>query len=102
MLQSSTGNVAVVTGATGGIGKEIARGLAQAGTVVVGARSIERGEAAAAEIAASSSGAAPAPFEMLTWGLPARTAGSGVTANCAEPGFVRTDLNRHAKESARP
>ena len=210
MQPSSTGNVAVVTGATGGIGKEIARGLAQAGmTVVIGARSIERGEAAAAEIAASSNGAAPAPvvmkvdtadlasirsfaasvaarfaevnvlvnnagawftdrrvssdgieltfatnvlgphlltellsprlrassrgrvvnlvssfagsydasnlqstrtpydggkayaqskqaLEMLTWGFAARMADSGVTANCAEPGFVRTDLNRHA------
>ena len=209
MQSSSTGNVAVVTGATGGIGKEIARGLAQAGmTVVIGARSIERGETAATEIAASSNGA-PAPvvmqvdtadlasirafasavsarfaeisvlvnnagawftdrrvsrdgieltfatnvlgphlltelllprlqdasqarvvnlvssfagsydasdlqstrkrydggkayaqskqaLQMLTWGLAARTLGSGVTANCAEPGFVRTDLNRHA------
>jgi len=65
MQAASTASVAVVTGATGGIGKEIARGLAQARmTVVIGARSIERGEAAAAEIAASSSGAAPAPFVM--------------------------------------
>jgi NAD(P)-dependent dehydrogenase (short-subunit alcohol dehydrogenase family) len=209
MHAASTASVAVVTGATGGIGKEIARGLAQAGmTVVIGARSIERGEAAAAEIAASAQRAA-APLvmqvdmsnlssirtfasslgarfgglnvlvnnagawftdrrtssdgieltfatnvvgphlltelllpqlrtasrarvvnlvssfagsldgsdlqftrrpydgakayaqskqalEMLTWGFAARTAGSGVTANCAEPGFVRTDLNRHA------
>jgi len=210
MQPPSSGNVAVVTGATAGIGKEIARGLARAGmTVVIGARSIERGEAAAAEIAATSNEAAPAPFvmqvdmadlasvrtfassvgarfgelnvlvnnagawftdrrvssdgieltfatnvlgphlltelllprlsaasrarvvnlvssfagsydgsdlqstrspydgakayaqskqalEMLTWGFAARTTGSGVTANCAEPGFVRTDLNRHA------
>ncbi|HEY8786153.1 MAG TPA: SDR family NAD(P)-dependent oxidoreductase, partial [Candidatus Limnocylindria bacterium] len=65
MQPSSTGKVAVVTGATGGIGKEIARGLARAGmTVVIGARSIERGEAAAAEIAATSNEAAPAPFVM--------------------------------------
>jgi NAD(P)-dependent dehydrogenase (short-subunit alcohol dehydrogenase family) len=66
MPPSSARNVAVVTGATGGIGKEIARGLAQAEmTVVIGARSIERGEAAAAaEIAASSNGAAPAPSVM--------------------------------------
>ncbi len=35
-------------------------------------------------------------LEMLTWGFAAKTAGSGVTANCAEPGFVRTDLNRNA------
>jgi NAD(P)-dependent dehydrogenase (short-subunit alcohol dehydrogenase family) len=43
MQPASTGNLAVVTGGTGGIGKEIARGLAQAGmTVVIGARSIER------------------------------------------------------------
>jgi NAD(P)-dependent dehydrogenase (short-subunit alcohol dehydrogenase family) len=35
-------------------------------------------------------------LEMLTWGFAARMADSGVTANCAEPGFVRTDLNRHA------
>jgi NAD(P)-dependent dehydrogenase (short-subunit alcohol dehydrogenase family) len=65
MPPSSAGNVAVGTGATGRIGKEIARGLAQAGmTVVIGARSIERGEAAPAEIAASSNGAAPAPSVM--------------------------------------
>jgi NAD(P)-dependent dehydrogenase (short-subunit alcohol dehydrogenase family) len=47
-----TGTVALVTGATGGIGKEIARGLARMGaTVVIGARNLERGEAARAQIA---------------------------------------------------
>jgi NAD(P)-dependent dehydrogenase (short-subunit alcohol dehydrogenase family) len=203
------GQVALVTGATGGIGKEIARGLARKGaTVVVGARSLERGEAAAAEIAADAgSGAvlamqldvadqasirafadafaarftaldvlvnnagawftdrkqspdgheltlatnvlgpylltellldalraaprarvvnvvssftgsydaddlqfASRPYDgfkaytqskqalsMLTWGLAARLAGTNVTANAAEPGFVRSGFNRNAR-----
>ena len=46
-----TGKVAIVTGATTGIGKQIALGLARAGAhVVIGARSLDRGEAARAEI----------------------------------------------------
>jgi NAD(P)-dependent dehydrogenase (short-subunit alcohol dehydrogenase family) len=46
-----SGKVAVVTGATGGIGKEIARGLARLGaTVVIGARNAERGNATWDEI----------------------------------------------------
>jgi len=37
-----------------------------------------------------------AALRMLTWGLAARLEGTGVTANAAAPGFVRTDFNRHA------
>jgi len=37
-----------------------------------------------------------AALRMLTWGLAARLVGTGVTANAAAPGFVRTDFNRHA------
>jgi NAD(P)-dependent dehydrogenase (short-subunit alcohol dehydrogenase family) len=49
---SMAGKVAIVTGATAGIGKEIARGLARLGTtVVIGARNAERGKAAAEGIA---------------------------------------------------
>ena len=45
------GRVAVVTGAAGGIGKEIAAGLARMGaTVIIGARSRGRGEAAREEV----------------------------------------------------
>jgi NAD(P)-dependent dehydrogenase (short-subunit alcohol dehydrogenase family) len=48
---------AVVTGATGGIGKEIARGLVRQGaTVVVGARSGAKGEATRAELAEEPGG----------------------------------------------
>lgn len=44
--------VALVSGANKGIGKEIARGLAKAGFVVlIGARKAELGEAAAADLA---------------------------------------------------
>jgi NAD(P)-dependent dehydrogenase (short-subunit alcohol dehydrogenase family) len=49
-----TGRIALVTGATTGIGKEIARGLARLGaTVVIGARDRARGDAAVDDIAAS-------------------------------------------------
>jgi NAD(P)-dependent dehydrogenase (short-subunit alcohol dehydrogenase family) len=52
-----TQSVALVTGATGGIGKEIARGLVGMGAhVIVGARTPARGEAPAAEISAGASG----------------------------------------------
>jgi NAD(P)-dependent dehydrogenase (short-subunit alcohol dehydrogenase family) len=202
-----SGKVVVVTGATAGIGKEIARGLGRLGaTVVIGARSTERGRAAADDIAkdtkadvsvlpldvaslgsirafarafqekherldvlVNNAGAwlterklspdgceltfatnvlgphlltellvprlrASAPsrivnivsafadnydagdlmyekrkydgfkaygqskqaLRMLTWGQAARLEGSGVTANAAAPGFVRTEFNRNA------
>jgi NAD(P)-dependent dehydrogenase (short-subunit alcohol dehydrogenase family) len=46
---------AVVTGASGGIGSEVARGLASKGAhVVLAVRSVERGEAAASAILATS------------------------------------------------
>jgi NAD(P)-dependent dehydrogenase (short-subunit alcohol dehydrogenase family) len=52
-----SGKVAVVTGATGGIGKEIARGLVRLGAdVVVGARDPRRGEATRAELTAAPGG----------------------------------------------
>src|SRR5262249_36848923 len=35
-------------------------------------------------------------LRMLTWGLAARLEGTGVTANCAAPGFVKTDFNQNA------
>lgn len=50
-----TGTVAVVTGATSGIGKQIARGLARLGAhVVIGARDAGRGAAAQAELGAEA------------------------------------------------
>jgi NAD(P)-dependent dehydrogenase (short-subunit alcohol dehydrogenase family) len=53
-----TGRVCVVTGASAGIGKATAAGLARLGaTVVLLVRSRERGEAARAEIARGASGA---------------------------------------------
>jgi NAD(P)-dependent dehydrogenase (short-subunit alcohol dehydrogenase family) len=51
---SPIGRVAIVTGANKGIGKEVARQLAQAGlTVLLGSRDERRGTAAAEELAAS-------------------------------------------------
>lgn len=53
------GKLALVTGATGGIGKEIARGLARMGAqVIVGARSPDRGEATRRELTESTGNAA--------------------------------------------
>lgn len=47
----STGSVALVTGASGGIGKDIARQLVAAGLhVYLGARDAERGAAVVAEL----------------------------------------------------
>jgi NAD(P)-dependent dehydrogenase (short-subunit alcohol dehydrogenase family) len=52
---SLSGKLALVTGATGGIGKEIARGLARLGAdVLIGARDASRGEAARADIVSST------------------------------------------------
>jgi NAD(P)-dependent dehydrogenase (short-subunit alcohol dehydrogenase family) len=49
--------VAVVTGATRGLGKEVARQLAEAGcTVVVGARDLQHGEHVVAELTAGLAG----------------------------------------------
>ena len=49
------GRICLVTGASAGIGKEIARGLAQkGGTVILAVRSAERGEAAKKEIVEST------------------------------------------------
>src|SRR5678815_3646081 len=45
------GKTAIVTGATGGIGKEIARGLAKLGaTVIIGARNPSKGEQVVSEL----------------------------------------------------
>lgn len=50
-----TGKTALVTGATGGIGREIARGLAKLGaSVIVGARDRSKGEAVVSELSADA------------------------------------------------
>ncbi|MFI5296690.1 MAG: SDR family oxidoreductase [Polyangiales bacterium] len=55
---STTGKVCIVTGANTGIGKETARGLAEAGaTVVIAVRDVAKGEAAREEILSGSPGA---------------------------------------------
>ncbi len=54
-MASMDGKICIVTGANSGIGKETARGLAQAGaTVILACRDLPKGEAAKAEIAASA------------------------------------------------
>ena len=54
-----TGKTAVITGATTGLGKHIAHGLAGLGAqVVIGARDAQRGAAAQAELCARTAGAA--------------------------------------------
>ncbi|HEY7223456.1 MAG TPA: SDR family NAD(P)-dependent oxidoreductase [Micromonosporaceae bacterium] len=61
-----SGKVVVVTGATGGIGKEVARGLVGLGAhVVIGARDPQRGEATRQELgAAGSGGVAVLPLDV--------------------------------------
>jgi NAD(P)-dependent dehydrogenase (short-subunit alcohol dehydrogenase family) len=60
-----TGRTAVVTGATTGLGKEIARGLLRLGaTVVIGARDAGRGTAAAADLAGDARGGEVAVLDL--------------------------------------
>lgn len=55
MNTNLSGKIAVVTGASGGIGKEIARGLARQGaTVILAVRDLERGDAVARELHAET------------------------------------------------
>lgn len=55
MNTNLSGKIAVVTGASGGIGKEIARGLARQGaTVVLAVRDVERGDKVARELHAET------------------------------------------------
>jgi NAD(P)-dependent dehydrogenase (short-subunit alcohol dehydrogenase family) len=42
-------------------------------------------------------GASKQALRMLTWAQATRLTGSGVTANAAAPGFVKTDFNQNAK-----
>src|SRR5262245_23080814 len=54
-IPDQTDRVALVTGATGGIGRAIAAGLARSGaTVIVAARDLARGEAVAREISTTA------------------------------------------------
>jgi NAD(P)-dependent dehydrogenase (short-subunit alcohol dehydrogenase family) len=56
-MQAGDGGVALVTGANRGIGREVARQLAERGyLVLLGARDAERAQAAAAELAADTGG----------------------------------------------
>jgi len=58
MATNLSGKTALVTGATGGIGKEIARGLAKAGgRVIIGARNADKGAAVREEIVKDAAGA---------------------------------------------
>jgi gluconate 5-dehydrogenase len=60
-----TGRVALVTGASQGLGMEIARGLAQAGAhVLVNSRDVERTAAVASRIAAEGGSAEALPFDV--------------------------------------
>jgi NAD(P)-dependent dehydrogenase (short-subunit alcohol dehydrogenase family) len=96
-----SGTTCLVTGATSGIGKETALRLAALGAaVVIVARDAARGSAARAEITGrvplARVGVMTADLSSLAQvrRLARRLAGTGVTANCLHPGFVRTDLGR--------
>ena len=66
-----TAKVAVVTGASDGIGKEIARGLAAASAhVILACRSVARAEAARDDIAATT-GAGALEIRQVDFAVPA-------------------------------
>jgi NAD(P)-dependent dehydrogenase (short-subunit alcohol dehydrogenase family) len=114
----------VVTGATDGIGKEIARGLVDRGAVTIVARNPAKAEATVRELTAAgvtppevvladlSDMSLARPLEygpigaqmvygrsklmnvLSTAELARRLAGTDVTVNCFCPGFVATSLSR--------
>ena len=82
-----TGEVALITGGTQGIGKEVARALVRAGvTTVIAARGAETGGAAATELSAQAAPDARAVFQ------PVDLADAGSIAGLAE--FVSGEFGR--------
>jgi NAD(P)-dependent dehydrogenase (short-subunit alcohol dehydrogenase family) len=81
-IPDQSGRVAVVTGANSGLGRVTALELARHGAeVVVACRSVEKGEACAAEIAAVASGPAPRVLELDLGSLDSIRAFAGELAN---------------------
>lgn len=94
-----TGRVAVVTGASQGIGREIALGLAREGAqLVVCARTTGRLEQAAAEMAAVGAEVEAVPADVTT------NEGTGTVVEAAERRFGRVDIlvNNAGKGSPTP
>lgn len=87
--QDLQGKIAVVTGANGGIGLEIARSLAQRGaTVVMACRDLKKAESARQDIAAAATGAAP---EVVALDLSRQASVREAAANILQK-FPRIDL----------
>ncbi|MBI1846498.1 MAG: SDR family oxidoreductase [Candidatus Rokubacteria bacterium] len=92
---SLAGRITLVTGATRGLGLEIARGMAAAGAVVgINGRDAER----AGEVAMSIPNAFPAPFDITDLGR----AAAAIDATVARHGHLDCLVNNAAVRDRRP